>query len=322
MASPRFFWECGAPKQSDGVRNLVNGIMSPFKTCVQPSLAPAATTEPWRGGAVPAVLSSSNSLAASVASSVEPSDNDVLCGRGGSSNKHPGNLRFRTLIAANKAQYVTLTKKQKMLLARQIVAVVHESGGKFLSREQGKWVHVGLPRSLEKTSQALRERKGISNVVSDEEERPTKSSKTIEAPPVIIPPQLQGTYRIPQKTEPTPLPVEALNPAFSLQTPGGFCQGGRSSPGGPQPSCGIPTVSPFTSIRSERFASQPMNHQSSSPVFPLTSSIMDDDSRKRPFPMIQSPSGGIQSRVRPRASRDEMDGMSALATAAFLRLDE
>jgi len=92
----------------------------------------------------------------------DPHANDVLCGRGGSSNRHVGNLNFRSLVSANKEMYVTLTKKQKMMVARKIVETIHgqEPPGRFLQKDlnTGTWFDIGLPRSLEKTSQALREK--------------------------------------------------------------------------------------------------------------------------------------------------------------------
>lgn len=100
-----------------------------------------------------------------VATISQPNDNDVLCGRGNNSNWHPGNVHFRELIAANKVFYSTLTKKEKMLVARQIVDIIHhgtDPPGRFISRDtmsnDGLWYDIGLPRSLEKTSQALREK--------------------------------------------------------------------------------------------------------------------------------------------------------------------
>jgi hypothetical protein len=92
----------------------------------------------------------------------QPHVTDILCGRGGSSSRHTGNLHFRELIAANKARYSSLTKKQKMMLAREIVDLIHgaDPPGRFRARDMqtGYWCDIGLPRSLEKTSQALRER--------------------------------------------------------------------------------------------------------------------------------------------------------------------
>jgi hypothetical protein len=85
----------------------------------------------------------------------QPCTNDILCGRGGSSNRHLGNIHFRELVAANKSIYVGLTKKQKMLVARKIVDAIHNTNGRFLSKDldTGLFYDIGLPRSLEKTSQ-------------------------------------------------------------------------------------------------------------------------------------------------------------------------
>ena len=65
------------------------------------------------------------------------------------------------LVAANKELYVTLPKKQKMLLSQSIVNAVRSQNppGRFLQKD-GKtdlWYDVGDKRAQEKTSQALRE---------------------------------------------------------------------------------------------------------------------------------------------------------------------
>ena len=85
----------------------------------------------------------------------KPLPNDILCGRGGSSNRHQGNVDFRELVAANKQIYVGLTKKQKMMIARKIVDTIHSTGGRFIAKDNstGFFYDIGLPRSLEKTSQ-------------------------------------------------------------------------------------------------------------------------------------------------------------------------
>ena len=53
-----------------------------------------------------------------------PHPHDVLCGRGGSANRHAGNLNFRDIVSWNRAMYVTLTKRQKMQVARNIVDAI------------------------------------------------------------------------------------------------------------------------------------------------------------------------------------------------------
>eukprot|EP00531_Pseudo-nitzschia_arenysensis_P009513 CAMPEP_0116147320 /NCGR_PEP_ID=MMETSP0329-20121206/17690_1 /TAXON_ID=697910 /ORGANISM="Pseudo-nitzschia arenysensis, Strain B593" /LENGTH=705 /DNA_ID=CAMNT_0003643237 /DNA_START=150 /DNA_END=2267 /DNA_ORIENTATION=+ len=104
----------------------------------------------------------------------KPRSNDILCGRGGSSNRHLGNIHFRELVAANKQIYVGLTKKQKMLVARKIVDAIHNTGGRFLAKDldTGMFYDIGLPRSLEKTSQALREKHSNEMPAQQQQQQP------------------------------------------------------------------------------------------------------------------------------------------------------
>eukprot|EP00542_Grammatophora_oceanica_P022939 CAMPEP_0194033110 /NCGR_PEP_ID=MMETSP0009_2-20130614/5899_1 /TAXON_ID=210454 /ORGANISM="Grammatophora oceanica, Strain CCMP 410" /LENGTH=511 /DNA_ID=CAMNT_0038673731 /DNA_START=373 /DNA_END=1908 /DNA_ORIENTATION=+ len=110
----------------------------------------------------------------------EPHPNDVICGRGGSANKHVGNYNFRALVQANKEMYVTLTKKQKMMVARKIVETIRNQhpSGRFLQKDTktGMWFDIGLPRSLEKTSQALREKGDKSSSSSGNKDNKNSSS--------------------------------------------------------------------------------------------------------------------------------------------------
>jgi hypothetical protein len=65
------------------------------------------------------------------------------------------------LVAANKQLYVTLPKRQKMLLSRSIVHAVRSQTppGRFLQKDSksDRWCDIGDQRAQEKTSQALRE---------------------------------------------------------------------------------------------------------------------------------------------------------------------
>ena len=64
-------------------------------------------------------------------------------------------------MAANKQLYVTLPKRQKMLLSRSIVHAVRSQNppGRFLQKDSktDRWYDVGDQKAQEKTSQALRE---------------------------------------------------------------------------------------------------------------------------------------------------------------------
>lgn len=91
----------------------------------------------------------------------QPHPHDVLCGRGGGTNAHIGNSHWRMLVSTNKELYVTLPKRQKMLLSKSIVNAVRSQHppGRFLQKDPQTelWYDVGDQRAQEKTSQALRE---------------------------------------------------------------------------------------------------------------------------------------------------------------------
>ncbi len=85
--------------------------------------------------------------------------NDVLCGRGGATNNHPGNKRFRSIVIDYMPAYLLARKKEKATIARRIVDQIKENGGRFLKRSDGSntWIEVSDKKATEKTSQALRE---------------------------------------------------------------------------------------------------------------------------------------------------------------------
>jgi hypothetical protein len=85
------------------------------------------------------------------------SENDVLFGRGGGTNRHVGNIYFRDLVSEHQPAYVQARKRDKTRIAKSIVAQVRNRNGRFLRKENGKWIDVGDKKAAEKTSQALRE---------------------------------------------------------------------------------------------------------------------------------------------------------------------
>jgi len=93
----------------------------------------------------------------------DPSDGvtpfDVLSGRGGGTNNHPGNQVFRRLCDERRPKYVLARKMEKREIARSIVAAVRSRGGRFLKKNEktGEWFDIGDAKATSKTSQALRE---------------------------------------------------------------------------------------------------------------------------------------------------------------------
>ena len=91
-------------------------------------------------------------------------DMDILCGRGGKSNHHPGNKKYRQVVGFMKYKYQNCpAKTQKTDLSRTIVDYCHSYGGRFVKKDtdyQGERYYVlTKDEARKKTSQALRETK-------------------------------------------------------------------------------------------------------------------------------------------------------------------
>jgi hypothetical protein len=98
-----------------------------------------------------------------------PHPHDVLSGRGGGINSHPGNVQFRLWVADRKNDYnLALSKNEKAEVARQVIARVKSQNppGRFLTKDPstcsvgnlaGWWVELDEERMMAKTAQALRE---------------------------------------------------------------------------------------------------------------------------------------------------------------------
>jgi hypothetical protein len=94
-----------------------------------------------------------------------PGKNDIMCGRGGESNTHVGNVRFRSLISDHKIAYLSAGKSQKPEMAMNIVNMWRGQSppGRFLAKtnpksEDSLWHDVGDRKAKEKVSQCLREK--------------------------------------------------------------------------------------------------------------------------------------------------------------------
>ena len=92
-----------------------------------------------------------------IANEVNP--NDVLCGRGGLTNSHVGNKKFRYIVAEHQLEYLKAKKNEKRNIAREVVSRIRQNGGRFLQRSSGSkvWSVASDKRAILKTSQALRE---------------------------------------------------------------------------------------------------------------------------------------------------------------------
>jgi len=93
-----------------------------------------------------------------------PKDADVLCGRGGKVNKHPGNIVYRKVVEYNKSYYQSVHKKHRILVSQSIVKAILNYGGRFMGQKGKEWTPICFKRAVQKTSQALRERSNSSDV--------------------------------------------------------------------------------------------------------------------------------------------------------------
>jgi hypothetical protein len=87
-------------------------------------------------------------------------EKDVLLGRGGGSNHHPGNIAYRQEILRLQPEYKLLDRDAKTAMSEQVVQwVLKEKQGRFLKREckASPWYIVTDATARQKVSQALRE---------------------------------------------------------------------------------------------------------------------------------------------------------------------
>eukprot|EP00985_Skeletonema_marinoi_P010812 scaffold5065_cov134-Skeletonema_marinoi.AAC.6 len=90
---------------------------------------------------------------------MEPTDNDVLSGRGAWFNQHPGNEQFRRMLAERKAAYTAGTKKRKMDISKAIVEAIYsmDPPGRFLKQcpDTGQWNELSKRDAADKAAQAM-----------------------------------------------------------------------------------------------------------------------------------------------------------------------
>ncbi|KAL7495377.1 hypothetical protein ACHAWT_003838 [Skeletonema menzelii] len=105
-------------------------------------------------------LTLSPSTVKSSAMASGPSPADVICGRGGKANTHPGNISFREEAKKLRNWYESSSKSEKFTISAMLVDLVRERGGRFLKRDDkqaGNWLEADANDVRKKASQALRE---------------------------------------------------------------------------------------------------------------------------------------------------------------------
>jgi hypothetical protein len=96
---------------------------------------------------------------------VEPTDNDILFGRGGSTNTHPGNIHLREVALELRQVYTRLTKAEKYDFSIVLLERMKNENRRFLEKSplDRLWHEVDDEGARKKVSQALRERLSAQN---------------------------------------------------------------------------------------------------------------------------------------------------------------
>ena len=90
-----------------------------------------------------------------------PNQHDILMGRGGRNNRHPGNLMLRRLSQQFANEYDECPRMEKPIIHNKVVHLIKQMRppGHFLEldRTVKAWVEVNEDRAREKVSQHLRD---------------------------------------------------------------------------------------------------------------------------------------------------------------------
>ncbi|KAL3936225.1 MAG: hypothetical protein SGBAC_008409 [Bacillariaceae sp.] len=90
---------------------------------------------------------------------IQPTEYDVLFGRGKPFQDHPGNLRLHSIVNVYKANYTQARRHEKTSIAEDVVKIIKNDGkhaGRFLKQVDGKWEAVSDMDARAKVSHALR----------------------------------------------------------------------------------------------------------------------------------------------------------------------
>jgi hypothetical protein len=104
-----------------------------------------------------------------------PTKFDVLCGQSRICASHTGNRRFQIVLEVYASRYDQAGSKQdKMILTKEIVGCITNSGGRFLKFKDGMWQEIPAVMARDKVSHALRTKVASWKKQKEEEEQQSK----------------------------------------------------------------------------------------------------------------------------------------------------
>lgn len=126
------------------------------------SASSVSTAKPKLGGGGVKSTSSSKDNGPSREAIQRPAPEDILAGRGGATNRHDGNIRFRDEARKLRIIYkdADTDRRTKFVISQELVTRVRQYGGRFLEKGwDGRWYEMDELSARKKASQVLREEK-------------------------------------------------------------------------------------------------------------------------------------------------------------------
>eukprot|EP00429_Kryptoperidinium_foliaceum_P061729 CAMPEP_0176099036 /NCGR_PEP_ID=MMETSP0120_2-20121206/49663_1 /TAXON_ID=160619 /ORGANISM="Kryptoperidinium foliaceum, Strain CCMP 1326" /LENGTH=628 /DNA_ID=CAMNT_0017433059 /DNA_START=312 /DNA_END=2195 /DNA_ORIENTATION=+ len=207
-----------------------------------------------------------------------PGIHDVLLGRGGGTNNHIGNVKFRELVSDHKMRYIDASKVDKPKVARDVVEIWRklDPPGRFLTRQDDTrkgpgsirdknvvWVEVDEKEARKKASQCLRERtediKPYLAKLRDEQDKATEEGVS------IVKEKMNGRKNSPSAPDTAgstdvkgkPMHARSSSEGISKSSDHGKIRRGSLGSGGN--SAGVPMPGTNPAVRSQTTGSMPMS---------------------------------------------------------------
>lgn len=218
-----------------------------------------------------------------------PNRNDVLSGRGGRINSHPGNMYFRDLVHKYKFRYLAndTTKLDKRKIADMIVRTVRnlDPPGRFLKEvpKTTYYLDIGDEKARKKAGQAMREKSQTTRKINAEEKEHQKKRLHHNPHHCQPPPPRTSIFNPTTGTTDFPSPKMYMNHGPPKYPPGSdhlIPTYGAST---------FPPISPPASIASTSIASTSIASNNSTTAEPSSFTHRPSTQNLHPYQSPQSP---------------------------------
>lgn len=111
-----------------------------------------------------------------------PRPQDVLLGRGRTSQTHPGNVRYHSLLSSHQEAYDRGQgdRQQTSLIATSVVNAIKSAGGRFVKQDEAGWSVLSDAATRIKVTNAFRtRRKKVNDRESKNKERRKRQAQAL-----------------------------------------------------------------------------------------------------------------------------------------------